>query len=49
MASILLNLGSVYDGFSAVCTGSKDSDSPGYVSIQGEQGFMKIDSKPNIA
>lgn len=39
----------VYDGFSAVCTGSKDSDSPGYVSIQGEQGFMKIDSKPNIA
>lgn len=39
----------VYDGFSAVCTGSKDSDSPGYVSIQGEKGFMKIDSKPNIA
>ena len=38
-----------YDGFSAVCTGSKDSDSPGYVSIQGEKGFMKIDSKPNIA
>lgn len=38
-----------YDGFSAVCTGSKDSDSPGYISIQGEKGFMKIDSKPNIA
>ena len=38
-----------YDGFSAVCTGSKDSDIPGYVSIQGEKGFMKIDSKPNIA
>ena len=24
-----------YDGFSAVCTGTKDSDSPGYISIQG--------------
>ena len=22
-----------YDGFSAVCTGSKDSDSPGYVCV----------------
>ena len=38
-----------YDGFSAVCTGSKDSDSPGYVCVQGEKGFMKVDSKPNIA
>ena len=38
-----------YDGFSAVCTGTKDSDSPGYISIQGEKGWMKIDSKPNIA
>ena len=34
-----------YDGFSAVCTGSKDSDSPGYVCVQGEKGFMKVDSK----
>ena len=33
----------------AVCTGSKDSDSPGYVCVQGEKGFMKVDSKPNIA
>lgn len=39
----------VYDGFSAVCTGSKDSDSPGFISIQGEKGFMKINNKPNIA
>lgn len=39
----------IYHGFSAVCTGSKDSDSPGFISIQGEKGFMKIDSKPNIA
>ena len=38
-----------YDGFSAVCTGAKDSDSPGFVSIQGEKGYMKIDGKPNVA
>ena len=38
-----------YDGFSAVCTGTKDSDSPGFISVQGEKGWMKIDSKPNIA
>ncbi len=38
-----------YDGFSAVCTGAKDSDSPCYVAIQGEKGYMKIDGKPNMA
>lgn len=38
-----------YDGFSAVCTGTKDSDSPGFVTIQGEIGCMKIDGKPNAA
>ncbi len=38
-----------YDGFSAVCTGAKDSDSPGYVCVQGEKGFMKVNSKPNVA
>ena len=38
-----------YDGFSAVCTGAKDSDSPCFVSIQGESGYMKIDGKPNVA
>lgn len=38
-----------YEGFSAVCTGAKDSDSPCYVSIQGEKGYMKIDGKPNVA
>lgn len=38
-----------YDGFSAVCTGSKDSDSPCFVSIQGEKGWMKLDGKPNSA
>ena len=38
-----------YDGFSSVCTGAKDSDSPGFVSIQGEKGYMRIDGKPNVA
>lgn len=38
-----------YDGFLAVCTGAKDSDSPCFVSIQGEKGYMKIDGKPNVA
>ena len=38
-----------YDGFSAVCTGAKDSDSPCFVSIRGEKGYMRIDGKPNVA
>ena len=38
-----------YDGFSAVCTGAKDSDSPGYISLQGEKGWIKLDGKPNSA
>ena len=38
-----------YNGFSAVCTGAKDSDSPCFVSIQGEKGYMRIDGKPNVA
>lgn len=38
-----------YDGFFAVCNGAKDSDSPGFVCIQGEKGYMRIDGKPNIA
>ena len=36
-------------GFSAVCTGGKDSDSPCFVQIQGEKGYMRIDGKPNVA
>ncbi len=39
----------VYDGFTAVCTGTKDSDSPGHIIMQGEKGYMEINSKPNIA
>ena len=38
-----------YDGFSAVCTGAKDSDSPCFVTIQGEKGYIRIDGKPNVA
>ncbi len=38
-----------YPDFTAVCTGAKDSDSPGYVSVQGEKGWMRIEGKPNIA
>lgn len=38
-----------YDGFTAVCTGAKDSDSPCFVQIQGEKGYMRIDGKPNVA
>lgn len=38
-----------YDGFSVVCTGAKDSDSPSFVQIQGEKGYMRIEGKPNAA
>ena len=36
-----------YRGFSAVCTGAKDSDSPSFVSVQGEKGWMRMEGKPN--
>ena len=38
-----------YEDYTAVCTGAKDSDRPGFVTIQGEKGYMKIDGKPNSA
>lgn len=38
-----------YPGFTAVCTAAKDSDSPCFVSIQGEQGWLRVDDKPNAA
>ena len=38
-----------YDGFTAVCTAAKDSDSPCFVSVQGEKGFMRVNDKPNSA
>ena len=36
-----------YPGFCAVCTGAKDSDSPCYIQIQGEDGWMRLEGKPN--
>jgi len=36
-----------YRGFKAVCTGAKDSESACFVMVQGENGYMKIDGKPN--
>ncbi len=38
-----------YENFVAVCSGAKDSDSRCFVSVQGEDGDMLIDSKPNVA
>ncbi len=34
-----------YDGFQAVCVAAKDSDSPDFVLIQGEKGYLKIDGQ----
>ena len=36
-----------YPDFVAVCSGAKDSDSPGFVCIQGEKGWLRLDGKPN--
>ena len=36
-----------YDGFVAVCAAAKDSDSPCFVSVQGEKGYMRVNDKPN--
>ncbi|MBO6159427.1 MAG: Gfo/Idh/MocA family oxidoreductase [Firmicutes bacterium] len=38
-----------YDGFTASLTGAKDSDSPCFVSVQGEKGWMHLNGKPNTA
>ena len=38
-----------YGGFVCVCAGAKDSDSPCFVSVQGEKGFMRVEGKPNLA
>lgn len=38
-----------YSHFQCVCSAAKDSDSPCFISIQGEKGWMKIDGKPNAA
>ena len=36
-----------YGDCKAVCTAAKDSDSPCFVMIQGENGYMWINGKPN--
>lgn len=37
-----------YPGFTATCTGAKDSDSPGFVIIQGEKGWIKMGVHPSF-
>ena len=36
-----------YPNFFATATGAKDSDSPGFVSVQGERGWLKVLGAPN--
>ena len=38
-----------YPDFISVCTGAKDSASPGQVVIQGEKGCLTLASAPNVA
>jgi len=38
-----------YPYFHAVCTGAKDSTSPGYLIVQGDKGYVKLDGDPNSA
>ena len=37
-----------YENFIAHCTGAKDSESPGYLVIQGDNGFIKVNGDPNL-
>lgn len=34
-----------YGGFKAVCTGAKDSNSPAWYLIQGEEGFIRVEGR----
>lgn len=36
-----------YPTFYAVCTGAKDSSSPSYLTVQGDQGYICADGTPN--
>ena len=36
-----------YPGFFALAIGAKDSDSPGYITIQGEKGYIRAIGAPN--
>ena len=37
-----------YPEFTVACTGAKDCDGPSGISLQGEDGYMKLDGKPNV-
>ena len=37
-----------YPEFTAACTGAKDCDGPCGISLQGEEGYMRLDGKPNV-
>ena len=36
-----------YENFIASCIAAKDSDSPSHLTIQGDNGYIKVDAKPN--
>lgn len=38
-----------YEGFTAVCCGAKDSQSPSFATVQGTKGYLKLNSPPNVA
>ena len=38
-----------YDGFSAVCCGAKDSESPNHATVQGVKGYIKLTSPAGVA
>lgn len=37
-----------YDDFYALCTGAKDSSSPGHALIQGDKGYISVDDGANL-
>lgn len=37
-----------YGDFQSVCSGAKDSDSPGHFTVQGTKGYVRIAGAPNI-
>lgn len=37
-----------YENFDAVCVGAKDSFSPNHVTAQGDKGYIKVNSSPNV-
>ncbi|MBQ9479183.1 MAG: gfo/Idh/MocA family oxidoreductase, partial [Selenomonadaceae bacterium] len=36
-----------YDGFMATALGAKDSESPGFIMLQGERGWLRVNGAPN--